>query len=822
MEKLFGHQREGFIWQKLREPRSYDYQEDAEQGLQRAAADAAVHGARRRPARSDHHVRAGAGRRAARRRSTSIKPTPRRKAIVAGQRSHREVQLHRLPHARAWIAGSWPTRPTTSPSRAEIADYPFLQAALHAAADQGLAGRSTRAACGTPRVTGMPVVGRRRQADCASTRTALPIEAGRHRRPRPFYFVHAVGKRADQRPGLAGRLAEAAGARNRAIEKRYPPHGRLPGPAGLSGRGGRGEEDQSERQARRSLGLVAAAAGGRRPQGADRVAAQLPARSVPDSSGVVLRMPKFNMSPAEATQAGQLLRRRRSASTIPTTSIRAPASRTWPQQNAEHPNRLGDALKIVTDNNYCIKCHLVGDFTPTGSERAKAPQLGRGLQAAAARFHAADWIANPKRMLPYTGMPVNIPHDKPVSQSLLQGRQRAAAQRAWSILLLNYDRFMESKTSIKPMIKVPRARGGSRAEPAPATATTTRPSKRRSNDGQSATCFIASCLAMRLLLSAALLPAAGCGKPRASPPGAPQDADAPTVDLGTESGPRTPAAGSNASTSGERIAAGRARRQEVACSVHQDSARPDDCVVRRPRRPGRRMGHAHGPLRVRRQGPDARARSTPRKTRLCKVKLTDEDLLVDAKGGLANAVIMLKTKDVAVHPGYESSAKDKVVLDNKNCRFEPHVLVVRTSQTLLLKNSDPTGHNTQRRSRSSNDGINPILAAGGDPLKHKFAKPKKSVPVKVGCNIHPWMGAWLIVRDGSVRGRVRQGRQVHDQGSAGRQGTGVRPVAREGRLPEERHVQGRQDRRQGHVSRSRSSRATTTWATSRSAARSSR
>jgi hypothetical protein len=129
---------------------------------------------------------------------------------------------------------------------------------------------------------------------------------------------------------------------------------------------------------------------------------------------------------------------------------------------------------------------------------------------------------------------------------------------------------------------------------------------------------------------------------------------------------------------------------------------------------------------------------------MCKVKLTDEDLLVDAKGGLANAVIALKTKGVAVNPAYESSAKDSVELDNKNCHFEPHVLVVRTSQTLLLKNSDPTGHNTNIAS-ISNDGINPILAAGADPLKHKFAKPEVR-PVKVGCNIHTWMGAWLIVR----------------------------------------------------------------------------
>ena len=129
---------------------------------------------------------------------------------------------------------------------------------------------------------------------------------------------------------------------------------------------------------------------------------------------------------------------------------------------------------------------------------------------------------------------------------------------------------------------------------------------------------------------------------------------------------------------------------------------------------------------------------------LCKTKLTDEDLLVDDKGGLENAVIALKTKGVAVAPEYASSAKENVELDNKNCHFEPHVLVVRTSQTLLLKNADPTGHNTNVQS-ISNDAINPILAAGSEPLKHKFAKAELR-PVKVGCNIHPWMGAWLIVR----------------------------------------------------------------------------
>src|SRR5260221_10557704 len=127
-----------------------------------------------------------------------------------------------------------------------------------------------------------------------------------------------------------------------------------------------------------------------------------------------------------------------------------------------------------------------------------------------------------------------------------------------------------------------------------------------------------------------------------------------------------------------------------------------------------------------------------------KHKLFDEGLLVDDKGGLANAVIMLKTKNPEVSPEYSKDADAKIELDNKDCRFEPHVAVIRTTQSLSLKNSDPIGHNSNV-SPLTNPGINPILPAGGAPIEHKFGA-EEGLPVKVGCNIHPWMGAWLVVR----------------------------------------------------------------------------
>jgi hypothetical protein len=118
--------------------------------------------------------------------------------------------------------------------------------------------------------------------------------------------------------------------------------------------------------------------------------------------------------------------------------------------------------------------------------------------------------------------------------------------------------------------------------------------------------------------------------------------------------------------------------------------------------------------------------------------------VVGDDGRLANAVIMLRTKNVPVNPEYEKTADAELTLDNKNCRFEPHVQVVRLSQTLFLKNSDPTGHNSNI-SPLLNQGINPVLAAGGEPVPFKF-ETEEAVPVKVGCNIHPWMGAWLVAR----------------------------------------------------------------------------
>ena len=124
-------------------------------------------------------------------------------------------------------------------------------------------------------------------------------------------------------------------------------------------------------------------------------------------------------------------------------------------------------------------------------------------------------------------------------------------------------------------------------------------------------------------------------------------------------------------------------------------------------------------------------------------KLVSENVVVGKDGGLANVVIFVRTKGVDIHPDYEKEAGNKVVLDNNKCQFVPHVVGLWNKQTLVLKNSDPTAHNS-KVDAFANGAINPLIPAMGQ-VENKFGAPE-TTPAPVSCNIHPWMKAWIVVR----------------------------------------------------------------------------
>jgi hypothetical protein len=86
----------------------------------------------------------------------------------------------------------------------------------------------------------------------------------------------------------------------------------------------------------------------------------------------------------------------------------------------------------------------------------------------------------------------------------------------------------------------------------------------------------------------------------------------------------------------------------------------------------------------------------------------DASLVLGKENGLGNVFVWLRKlpagADVPPPP------KEPASLDNNNCVFQPHAFVLRLGQPLLIKNSDPTGHNTHT-SPLRNTAFNQLIPA---------------------------------------------------------------------------------------------------------------
>ncbi len=188
----------------------------------------------------------------------------------------------------------------------------------------------------------------------------------------------------------------------------------------------------------------------------------------PIRPATVLRMPRFNMSPEEATKLVNYFAARDDAE-FPYAFTNEKRSDHLAEKNAEYQTllqqvapedtgtRLEHALRIVINKQYCVQCHIVGDFVPTKEERGKGPDLTRIYQRLRPDY-LRQWIARPTSILPYTGMPVNIPYKAgepfdgtTVPQSLYHGNSLDQVQ-ALVDLLSNYDRFAAGQSKLKPLV----------------------------------------------------------------------------------------------------------------------------------------------------------------------------------------------------------------------------------------------------------------------------------------------------------------------------------------------------------------------------------
>jgi hypothetical protein len=124
----------------------------------------------------------------------------------------------------------------------------------------------------------------------------------------------------------------------------------------------------------------------------------------------------------------------------------------------------------------------------------------------------------------------------------------------------------------------------------------------------------------------------------------------------------------------------------------------------------------------------------------------DESLVVDpATKGIANVIVYLRKKPANM-PAMQPPKEKELVVDQKGCRYFPHVLAVRTDQTVRCISSDPIAHNVNV-APFTNPAANFIIP-GGDKTGSVVTLPKpESLPVNVKCDIHAWMTSWWVVTD---------------------------------------------------------------------------
>ena len=95
--------------------------------------------------------------------------------------------------------------------------------------------------------------------------------------------------------------------------------------------------------------------------------------------------------------------------------------------------------------------------------------------------------------------------------------------------------------------------------------------------------------------------------------------------------------------------------------------------------------------------------------------------------------------------GYRFEIPDSpVVLQQRNCRFEPHVFGLRVGQPLQIINADPTVHNVHPTPKL-NQEWNYSHAPDGPPMVKNFARAEVLIPIKD--NQHPWERAFVAVMD---------------------------------------------------------------------------
>jgi hypothetical protein len=115
------------------------------------------------------------------------------------------------------------------------------------------------------------------------------------------------------------------------------------------------------------------------------------------------------------------------------------------------------------------------------------------------------------------------------------------------------------------------------------------------------------------------------------------------------------------------------------------------------------------------------------------------EVVVANAGKLANVFVYVKE---GLPQGNFAIPSNPVMLDQKGCRYNPHMLGIMAGQPLKITNTDTADHNIHDMP-TNNPPFNESQMPTDKPVIKKFSNPEMMIPVQ--CNQHPWMRAYINV-----------------------------------------------------------------------------
>jgi Polysaccharide lyase family 4, domain II len=151
-------------------------------------------------------------------------------------------------------------------------------------------------------------------------------------------------------------------------------------------------------------------------------------------------------------------------------------------------------------------------------------------------------------------------------------------------------------------------------------------------------------------------------------------------------------------------------------------------------------GSIQGTVKTAKPAAPAATHVVAKDTSVCGKDAPDEAVLVNKKGGLKNVVVFVKDAKFSGQPAPIADA----ALDQRQCRYFPHVQALTVGTPLSLMNNDAILHNVH-----ANDAgvtvFNVAMPIKGQKLPIPMRKPGL---MKLQCDAgHTWMNGWIYVFD---------------------------------------------------------------------------